>query len=352
MNTYRIVLTGGPCGGKSTIINSVAKRLEDEGYNVIVVNETAREIMEKGNIAKPEDRDYTLKFQEMILQEQLRKEKSVNILAQTEGNKNTIILYDRGTMDNRAFLSCQKDFDSILKKNNVTELNLLNRYDIVIHLASLATTNNKDYINDDIRKENPNEAKILDNKIATAWLLHPNFHIIMPTKNIKDKEDLVISYINDFLNNRKELNEYSLPISKDKERFFVKMLNNNNSKQIIITENTRIDCKYSNFKLIKREFNMDTDYTFEEYDDTNSELYFYKSKSITKEDYIKALQYKNVWKQNKTVETYFIMNNQICKISKDKNNNVIITFVNNRTIENLNKYKNMVKVLEKPNTIW
>lgn len=93
MNTYRIVLTGGPCGGKSTIINNVAKRLEDEGYNVVVVNETAREIMEKGIKAKPEDRTYTLAFQNMILQEQLRKENKANILAQTEVNRNTIILY-------------------------------------------------------------------------------------------------------------------------------------------------------------------------------------------------------------------------------------------------------------------
>lgn len=352
MNTYRIVLTGGPCGGKSTIINNVAKRLEDEGYNVIVVNETAREIMEKGIKAKPEDRTYTLAFQNMILQEQLRKENKANILAQTEVNRNTIILYDRGAIDNRAFLPCQDDFDTILRKNKITELELLNRYDIVIHLASLATTNNNEYVNDEIRKENPNEAKILDNKIATAWLLHQNFHIIMPTKRIVDKEDLVISYINDFLNDRKELNEYSLPLSKEKEDFLTNMLDNNNSKQIVITENTRIDCKYSNFKLIKREFNMNTDYIFDEYDCTNNKLCFYKTKNITKEDYIIELQKENIWKQNKRIETYFIMNNQICKISKDKNNNGIITFVNNRTIDNLNNYKNMVKVLEKHNTIW
>jgi hypothetical protein len=31
---FRIVLTGGPCGGKSTALSSVSERLKDHGFDV------------------------------------------------------------------------------------------------------------------------------------------------------------------------------------------------------------------------------------------------------------------------------------------------------------------------------
>ena len=38
-NVTRIVLTGGPCGGKSTCLNQVIKRLQENQYDVLVAPE-------------------------------------------------------------------------------------------------------------------------------------------------------------------------------------------------------------------------------------------------------------------------------------------------------------------------
>ena len=38
-NPFRVVLTGGPCGGKTTSLNQLRSRLEADGYAVFVVPE-------------------------------------------------------------------------------------------------------------------------------------------------------------------------------------------------------------------------------------------------------------------------------------------------------------------------
>jgi LacI family transcriptional regulator len=48
MMTYKIVLTGGPCGGKTEGIQYLYKKLIDDGYSVRIVNETARALLELG----------------------------------------------------------------------------------------------------------------------------------------------------------------------------------------------------------------------------------------------------------------------------------------------------------------
>ena len=45
---FRIVLTGGPCAGKTTAITSIADRLRDLGYTVYIVPEAATMIFSSG----------------------------------------------------------------------------------------------------------------------------------------------------------------------------------------------------------------------------------------------------------------------------------------------------------------
>ena len=59
---YTIVFTGGPCGGKTDIINLAANNLREMGFNVILVPETARPLMASGIKSRPDDNKYTLSF--------------------------------------------------------------------------------------------------------------------------------------------------------------------------------------------------------------------------------------------------------------------------------------------------
>ena len=44
----KIVLTGGPCAGKTTTISRIEEHLNEKGYHVLVLNECATELIKGG----------------------------------------------------------------------------------------------------------------------------------------------------------------------------------------------------------------------------------------------------------------------------------------------------------------
>ena len=48
MDIVKIVFTGGPCAGKTSIIKKIKKYLKEKNYEVIVVPETATLLKEAG----------------------------------------------------------------------------------------------------------------------------------------------------------------------------------------------------------------------------------------------------------------------------------------------------------------
>lgn len=64
----KIVLTGGPCAGKTTALARIEEYYQEKGYVVLVVNESATEII-SGGIKPFGNAPIDLyKFQEIILQ--------------------------------------------------------------------------------------------------------------------------------------------------------------------------------------------------------------------------------------------------------------------------------------------
>lgn len=59
----RIVLTGGPCGGKTTGISYLQEKFGDMGFSVICVPETATEVFKSG-VQIGREGLTTLEFQE------------------------------------------------------------------------------------------------------------------------------------------------------------------------------------------------------------------------------------------------------------------------------------------------
>ena len=45
----KIVITGGPCSGKSTMLNLIENTFKEKGYKVLIVSETATEINKRWN---------------------------------------------------------------------------------------------------------------------------------------------------------------------------------------------------------------------------------------------------------------------------------------------------------------
>ena len=112
----KIVLTGGPSAGKTTVINELRKSLEIQGYKVICVSETASELIKAGFIPYGDEK-YTADFQELVLKQQLAKEENYESMMDKTYEKDSIIIYDRALLDNAAYWDNQKDFDYLLVKD-------------------------------------------------------------------------------------------------------------------------------------------------------------------------------------------------------------------------------------------
>lgn len=198
----KIVLTGGPCAGKTTIFNVIADDLRKKGYYVISINETATELI-NSKILPSSDKDHILMFQSMVLQHQYTKESIAEEYAKEMAKNNeVIILYDRGIMDNRAYLESQEDFESILERNKLDELEILNSYDLVIDLLSTASYKKDSYELNGVRSESVYEAEVIDKKTSMAWMHHKNLEIIKPTETIDEKIAEVLNIIDKYLNNK------------------------------------------------------------------------------------------------------------------------------------------------------
>lgn len=200
MEINRIVLTGGPCAGKTKVLGVLKEHLEKNDYYVITVSETATELI-TNKILPGTSQEQVLFFQEMILKLQYTKEEIAdNYAKKISKEKKVVIIYDRGIMDNLAYLDSQEDFEYLLNKYNFKEIDLLNKYDLVLNLKSVAFSEIDAYENNGIRFESRYEAKIMDEKTAKAWSCHDNFEIFWPTENVEEKINNVINVVDNYLN--------------------------------------------------------------------------------------------------------------------------------------------------------
>ena len=198
----RIVLTGGPCAGKTTVLSKIESFLLKKGYKVFIVRESATELIASG-ITPHEDGVGMLNFQKLILLYQYHKEEIYN-KALEYINDDVVIIYDRALLDNRAYIN-NFQFDLILNElsleigKKIDEFDILSRYDMVIHLETSAVGKGYNLQNNVARYESQNDAILLDVETKNSWCMHDNFHVINSTDNFDDKVSSVINLIDDFI---------------------------------------------------------------------------------------------------------------------------------------------------------
>jgi predicted ATPase len=196
-NLFRLVITGGPCGGKTSIISNISHYLKSLGYNVYLVPEAAT-LMILGGVSLL-DKDIVIKQYNLInLQKQL-EDTFYRIALDTHSDNDTVIICDRGIIDNKAYVSSK--IWELLKSENYHL-----RYDGVIHLVSAAIGAQEYYTleNNTARSESLNRAALLDLKIREAWKDHTNFEIVENTIDFKDKIKRTIQVISKMLSIKDE----------------------------------------------------------------------------------------------------------------------------------------------------
>lgn len=195
----KIVITGGPCAGKTTALEHIRTVFSAKGYTVVFIPETATELI-SGGIA-PWTTYTNQDFQHCLLMLQCEKETYFTWGAERlKGSDKILLVCDRGAMDNKAY-TYNDEFSNILNLLNTTEEALLSRYDAVFHLVTAAKGAEKFYTlaNNNARYETIEEARALDERLINAWKNHPHHVIIDNSSDFKSKLICLTNKISEFL---------------------------------------------------------------------------------------------------------------------------------------------------------
>jgi len=197
---YRVVLTGGPCGGKTTCMNRLVTHFKEKNFHVFVVPEVPSILIGGGVDFASLDQEGFVKFENNLLSIQVAMEETFIDLARRAKGP-AIVLCDRGTMDPAAYMD-EETWRSILHAQDWTESVLRDeRYDAVIHLVSAAIGASSFYTteNNEARKESPELAAELDRKVEKAWSAHRSHFVVDNSTGFEEKIERVIKQIESVL---------------------------------------------------------------------------------------------------------------------------------------------------------
>jgi predicted ATPase len=163
----RIVLTGGPGGGKTTAADLFRREIGDR---VVIVPE-AGTLVFSGGFPRSKERPAVIAAQRAIFHVQRNLEDVQSALF-----PGRILLCDRGTVDGAAYWPGDPhDFFHVFD----TTLNLeLARYDAVIFFESAAVGGMSIEGGNPVRNETIREAVALDDRLKKLWSQHPNFILV------------------------------------------------------------------------------------------------------------------------------------------------------------------------------
>lgn len=207
-----IVVTGGPCGGKTTIMKHLKKKLTRAGFVVLVVSEAATEFINAG--LRPGETISYEDFQEHIINYIIEKENRFRKAAKDMFANKIVILCDRGTMDSRAYIS-ERMFRTIIKRLRTSIPHIRDiRYDAVVHLVTAAIGAPSAYTtrNNKARRETAEEAEKLDHRTLHAWLGHPHIKRIDNARTFREKKKRAFQHI---------LHVLGVPVPQEIERKFI-----------------------------------------------------------------------------------------------------------------------------------
>jgi len=172
MNIKRkIVITGGPCSGKTTLI----EKLAEIGH--IIVQEAATQIISEGIFHPLKN---PLIFQQKVVNKQISLEKKA------ESKTGGLIFCDRGIYDGLAYLKFFNVAESQLQLPEKWN------YLIAFHLSQLP------YKKDQIRFESPEEAMKISQLIKEAYIEKNVILIDVPVINIEQRTKFVLQELDKF----------------------------------------------------------------------------------------------------------------------------------------------------------
>lgn len=163
----RIVLTGGPGGGKTTAADLFRREI---GERVVVVPEAAT-LLFSGGFPRSTERHALVAAQTAIYHVQRELEDVQSALF-----PDRVLLCDRGTVDGAAYWPGEPE--SFFDHLGTTEQEELARYDAVIFFETAAMGGLSVEGGNPVRVESNEEAVHLDRKLRQLWSRHRRFVVV------------------------------------------------------------------------------------------------------------------------------------------------------------------------------
>jgi len=190
----KLVITGGPCAGKTTVLAALR---EEFGTQLVYVPEAATMLLDSGFPAPGRDLEWSLAWQEAlqsaVLPLQRSLESAYTLVARQ--NKASLMVCDRGVLDGAAYI--EGGLEEFCQRFRVEFGAELHRYSAVIHLESLAVIEPERYgkTGNRNRFESMEEAQQLDARTRAAWAKHQRHILVGGKRGIEGKIAEVIGVV-------------------------------------------------------------------------------------------------------------------------------------------------------------
>ena len=178
----RVVLTGGPGGGKTAVLELIRQSFCE---HVRVLPEAAS-IVFGGGFPRESDDACRKAAQRAIYHVQRELETAA------EAHHPAIILCDRGTIDGVAYWPGSPD--SLWQSLSTNSDEERDRYAAVIHLRTPSLELGYNYQNP-VRTETPEMAAAIDLRIFEAWATHPNRCVVESSSDFLDKAATALEFL-------------------------------------------------------------------------------------------------------------------------------------------------------------
>ena len=213
----KIVLTGGPCAGKTTALVRIIEHFSSLGFKVFTIPEVPTLFTQAGMNYLTKNSAFFYEGEKATLEIQLALEDKFMRMAQ-QCQKPCVMVCDRGAMDISAYMAPEM-WEEITRAVGTSTPQLRERYDAVLHLVSAADGAEQYYTtaNNAQRVEQANEeglriARSLDKKVIKAWTGHPHLRVINNHDDFEAKMRRVLKEISSVL---------SLPQPIEEERKYI-----------------------------------------------------------------------------------------------------------------------------------
>lgn len=184
----KIALTGGPCSGKTSIVERLAAEFYSDDRDVFICPESAYEVIANGG-----SREDYLAFETLVAKKQLENETEILKKAEESEKNEVVVFYDRGITDCFSYVD---DREALAENIGINIIDSWARYDALIVLQ---TAPESEYISTCARIEDYQTALKFEQKLLGVTVGHSHLRYVKNQTNFEEKYQSVKAEINSIL---------------------------------------------------------------------------------------------------------------------------------------------------------